>query len=257
MVASTCVEHELVILSPEKTILSYRLAGVGARAGAQAIDAVILLAVMVALSMGLALVASLFPGIISGLAYALLQIGIFLLMFLYFILLEGLWNGLTIGKRAMGIRVRMADGTPVTFFAAISRNLLRPGDFVPLFYFAGLIAMVCNQKSQRLGDMVAGTVVVYERRPTETYVPAPHSVGTHYFESFVGDLRGMTNEEYLALRRFCDRFPELPLTIQERMIQEMWLPIARRRNVPEAPDVHPIYLAEAVVMKYGRKNGLL
>ena len=251
------MEHELTILSPEKTILSYRLAGVGARAGAQFIDALVVFAIIFAASLGLGLLSSVLPGLLNGLIMAVLQVGIFLTLFLYFILLEGLWNGCTVGKKVLGLRVRMADGTPITFFAAISRNLLRPGDFIPFFYFAGLMAMVCNPRSQRLGDLVAGTVVVYEKRPNEGYAPAPHAAGTHYFESYVGELRGMTNEEYLALRRFCDRFLELPPAIQERMIQDIWMPIAKRRQVPEADNVHPIYLAEAAVMKYGRKHGLL
>lgn len=251
------VEHELVILSPEKTILSYRLAGVGARAGALFIDTVVILSVIFAVSVLEGVLSGFFPEALSGLATGVLQVAIFLFLFLYYILFEGLWNGCTPGKRILGLRVRMADGTPITFFAAISRNLMRPGDFIPFFYFAGLMAMICNPRSQRLGDLVAGTVVVYEKRPNEGFAPAPHSAGTHYFESAVGDLRGMTMEEYLALRRFCDRYPELPAVIQDRMLPEIWMPIAKRRGVPPVPDVHPIYLAEAVVMKYGRKNGLL
>lgn len=251
------MEHELVILSPEKSILSYRLAGVGARAAAQFIDALVIFAILFVISFAYGLVSMLVRGFLAGIAEALVQVGSFLLLFLYFILMEGLWNGCTIGKKVIGLRVRMADGTPITFFASISRNLMRPGDFIPFFYFAGLMAMVCNPRSQRLGDLVAGTVVVYEKRPNEGYAPAPHSAGTHYFESYVGELRGMTMEEYLALRRFCDRFPELPPSIQQRMIDEIWQPIAKRRQVPEVDNVHPIYLAEAAVMKYGRKHGLL
>ena len=100
-------------------------------------------------------------------------------------------------------------------------------------------------------------MVTYEKRPVATFVPAPHTAGLHAFESEIGDLRGMTLEEYNALRRLCDRFPELPSRIQERMLAEVWRPIAARRNVPGLPNVHPLYLAEAAVMKYGREHGLL
>jgi hypothetical protein len=86
---------------------------------------------------------------------------------------------------------------------------------------------------------------------------APHSVGFHPLEQYVGDLRGMTVQEYNALRRFADRFPELPPHVQSKLIAEVWAPLAERRQVPTLPNVHPIYLAEAVVMKYGREHGLL
>lgn len=67
----------------------------------------------------------------------------------------------------------------------------------------------------------------------------------------------MNQEEYDALRRFCDRFPELTPETQTRLLRELWEPLARRRSVPTLPNVHPIFLAEAVVMKYGRQHGLL
>lgn len=67
----------------------------------------------------------------------------------------------------------------------------------------------------------------------------------------------MTVPEYNALRRFADRFPELPANIQEKLVNEVWAPIANRRKVPSYDNIHPIYLAEAVVMKYGREHGLL
>ena len=181
----------------------------------------------------------------------------FALPFGYFILFEGLWNGQTLGKRVLRIRVRMADGTPITFVSALGRNLMRPADMLPGPYFVGLLAIFTNPRSQRLGDLIASTVVCYEKRADAIYMAAPHGVGIHPLESQVGDLRGMTREEYYALRRFCDRFPELSAETQNRFIRDLWQPIAERRKVPALPNVHPIYLAEATVMKYGRDKGLL
>lgn len=76
-------------------------------------------------------------------------------------------------------------------------------------------------------------------------------------ESHVGDLRGMTIEEYNALRRFADRFPELPVSIQNQLVREVYQPIAAKRGITPVANVHPIFLAEAAVMKYGREHGLL
>jgi uncharacterized RDD family membrane protein YckC len=247
------VDQELAVLSPEKTILTYRLAALGSRIVAHLFDLILLMAVIMGVNITVAMVLSADP----MLAQVITGIASILGTFLYFILLEGLWNGQTVGKKALGIRVRMTDGTPVTFTAALGRNLMRLADFVPGFYFAGMLAMFTTPRSQRLGDLVSGTVVVMERRAIPRFTPAPHVAGIHPLEQYVGDLRGMTNEEYIALRRFADRFPELPVDVQKRLIVEVWHPIANRRGVRSMPNVHPIYLAEAVVMKYGREHGLL
>lgn len=248
------MDQDLTILSPEKTILTYRLAGLGSRVLAHILDLILIVAALYGLSLcvmlaGAAVDRWLSTGVVLFLA--------FILPLSYFILLEGLWNGQTVGKRVARIRVRMADGTPVTFLAALGRNLMRPADMVPGPYFVGLLAIFTNPKSQRLGDLISSTVVCYEKRAETIHVSAPHAVGFHPLESQVGDLRGMTLEEYYALRRFCDRFPELSSETQNRLIAELWTPIAERRKVPSLPNVHPIYLAEATVMKYGRDKGLL
>jgi len=157
------VEHELALLSPEKTILTYRLASIGVRIFAHIIDVLIVIMVLF-----LAGVAVGFSGLL-GAGAAVLSSTIFIIFiavfpFLYFIVFESLWNGQTLGKKALTLRVRMADGTAVTPLAAIGRNLLRPADLLPLTYFVGLLSMFTTPKSQRLGDLVSNTVVVYEKR---------------------------------------------------------------------------------------------
>jgi len=249
------VEQDLAILTPEKTIVTYRLAGLGSRMLAHVIDVVLVIALMVALIMGFSfLAAAQLPG---ELITALAIFASFAVPLAYFVLQEWLWNGQTIGKRSTGCRVRMADGTPITFAAALGRNIMRPADMLPGTYLVGLIAVFTNPLSQRLGDLVANTVVCLERRPVQMYAVAPHKVGIHALESSVGELDQMTMEEYLALRRFADRFPELPVTSQNRLITEVFVPIAERHGIRAIPNVHPIYIVEAMVMKYGRQHGLL
>jgi uncharacterized RDD family membrane protein YckC len=247
------MNSEVAILSPEKVVLTYRLASVGNRILAHLLDLLIagvivfgefLLYIWFA-SNGLSVLASVIQPLFIP------------TFFLYFILLEGFWNGLTPGKRAMGLRVRMLDGTPVTPLAALGRNLLRMADFLPGFYFVGILCMVTTRRSQRFGDLAAGTCVFYEKRMIPTFQTAPHLAGLHPFEANVGELKGMTMEEYVTLRRLCDRFPELSQSAQTNLLKEVWEPISRRLSVPLVPNVHPIYLAEAVVMKYGRDHQLL
>lgn len=248
------MDHDLALLSPEKSVLTYRLAGLGSRIQAHIID---LLVVAAATYAFLVLGALLNTYIDQGLATFVVALAASLPIFLYFILLEGMMNGQTLGKRAFGIRVRMADGTPVTFTAALGRNLMRPADMLPGMYLVGIVAMFTGPKSQRIGDLVADTVVVAEKRGTLSFTPSPHAAGLHRMEQYVGELRGMTFEEYSVLRSLCDRYPELTPEMQQRLMEEVWTPISRRYGVPSFPNVHPLYMAEATVMKYGRNHGML
>lgn len=241
------------LLSPEKTILTVRLAGLGGRILAHLID-LIIVAILITISVVGALFSLQFDEGLSQLVSALISVFGF---FAYFILFEGLWNGQTLGKKAMNLRVRSADGTPITFMGAFGRNMLRAGDIVPGFYFVGIVAMFTNPRAQRMGDLIAGTIVCYEAPALPIFAPSPHQAGVHRFESAVGELRGMTDSEYLALRRYCDRYPELPVEVQIRLTRELWGPFARRHGIEPIAGVAPIQLAEAVVMRYGRIHGLL
>lgn len=239
--------QDMVVLSPEKTILTYRLAGVGSRVLAHVVD-LLICGVLTGLIVG----GLLFAGV-GFLAAPIMSLG----WLVYFVMLEGFWNGQTPGKKWLNLRVAMVDGRPVTFSAVLGRNLLRPADMLPGTYFVGLLAMFTNPQSRRIGNLVAQTVVLANRRAAPLFTPAPHVLGLHPLEQYVGELRGMTSEEYVALRRLCDRFPQLSISIQDKLMREVWRPIALRRGVAPLPNVHDIYLAEAVVMRYGRMHGLL
>ncbi|HYY42841.1 MAG TPA: RDD family protein, partial [Pyrinomonadaceae bacterium] len=95
---------------------------------------------------------------------ALLIIAVFLIWSGYFALFEWLWNGRTPGKLWLRLRVIREDGRPVTFWEAGARNLLRLFDMMPFpFYSVGLVSVFASERDQRVGDFVAGTVVVRER----------------------------------------------------------------------------------------------
>ena len=82
----------------------------------------------------------------------------------YSALFEAFWNGQTPGKRLFNIRVIKDSGRQITLFEALARNLLRVVDmFPPPVYFVGLVSMLCNRQQKRLGDFVAGTIVIHER----------------------------------------------------------------------------------------------
>lgn len=77
--------------------------------------------------------------------------------------------GTTPGKKLMGLRVVHVDGTPLGWQSAILRNFLRFADFLPFFYFSAVVSMLMDKRSRRLGDLAAGSMVVYHQRkiPTE------------------------------------------------------------------------------------------
>jgi uncharacterized RDD family membrane protein YckC len=75
-------------------------------------------------------------------------------------LIEGINNGQSIGKAIFGIRSTLADGSPITFSAAVVRHLLDFVDYMPFFGMVGLIVAGNSAHQQRVGDMVAKTIVI-------------------------------------------------------------------------------------------------
>ena len=115
------------------------------------------------------LIASLVSIPFGTLGFGFWMILLFLIEWFYPVLFEVYWSGQTPGKKAMGIAVIHDDLTPVSFGTSLVRNLLRTVDFLPFFYLAGLVSMLCNQRFQRLGDLAAGTLVISVR---ESSAPA-------------------------------------------------------------------------------------
>jgi len=98
---------------------------------------------------------------LGGLGTGLFLIFTFLLEWFYPVFFEVFKGGQTPGKKSMGLRVVNEDFTPIGWSASVIRNLLRAADFLPLFYVAGLVSMVLTGRFQRLGDLAAGSLVVY------------------------------------------------------------------------------------------------
>ena len=153
----------LEVETADHVVLRYDLAGGGNRGFAAVVDFV--LASIIALATVIALQALPLRGSFTNVAFGLAVLGVPLVIWGYFILLEWLWNGQTIGKRAYGLRVISGDGSPAGFTAVFVRNLLRVVDFLPSFYGLGLLLVILTPKNQRLGDIAAGTYVVRAPKP--------------------------------------------------------------------------------------------
>jgi uncharacterized RDD family membrane protein YckC len=157
----------LDVATPERVALSLPVAGIGYRCLAWLIDATLLFVFWITAYFAFSLLVSdvlgLFRGL-SGFVQTLLAVGIFATQWLYWTINEVFFNGQTPGKRVMRIRVVRADGSPVGVYESAVRNLLRAVDFLPLLYASGCITMLMSRQHRRLGDMVAGTLLVREER---------------------------------------------------------------------------------------------
>ncbi|GAB3252896.1 RDD family protein [Chitinimonas naiadis] len=166
-------DGRVALLTPEGISLSLTLAGPGRRAIAWAIDlavwslAVLLLSIVIRLLVGA-----------DHSGKGLFLAGLFITYWGYPVLCEVYARGRTLGKRWMGLEVVRADGLPVGWRESVLRNLLMVADFLPALYATGLICMISDRQFRRLGDLVAGTLVIYHaqpkrRRAASDVVPQP------------------------------------------------------------------------------------
>jgi uncharacterized membrane protein SpoIIM required for sporulation/uncharacterized RDD family membrane protein YckC len=155
------------IETPELVVVSYTIAGLGSRVSAGLIDLVICIVGFIAVITGLAVMSS--DGndgeaaMSSALAIAIMVLLQFVVLWGYYLLFEGLRDGQTPGKRMLGLRVVRDGGYSVDFSASAVRNLMRFVDLQPVFSYAvGITSIALSKTGKRLGDMVAGTIVVRE-----------------------------------------------------------------------------------------------
>ena len=169
MSTAIATEDVLIIETPERVPLHFALASIGNRFLACAIDHTIqgvTTALMVIAFLALANYSSFGDRLKAApnWVYAVLIVILFLVISGYFAFFEWAWRGQTPGKRWLKLRVIREDGRPVTFWEATVRNLLRSLDMMPApFYSIGLISVFISSIDQRVGDLIAGTVVVRER----------------------------------------------------------------------------------------------
>jgi uncharacterized RDD family membrane protein YckC len=152
-------DAQLDLRTPEGIDFALPLAGPVSRLLALWIDLGVISVAGTVLMKLLAVVAAFQPDAAQGLFTVLY----FLIALFYGMLTEWLWQGQTLGKRLVGIRVIDRDGLPMHVSQIIVRNLLRPVDMLPAFYLAGGIAVLSSRYGQRIGDMAANTVVVRSR----------------------------------------------------------------------------------------------
>ncbi|WP_257459111.1 RDD family protein [Archangium lipolyticum] len=157
----------LDVATPERVALSLPVAGIGYRCLAYLIDIVLLFLFWVVAYFTFTLLVSdvlgFFEGL-SGFTRTLMVVGVFATQWLYWTVCEVVMGGQTPGKRLIGIRVVRVDGSPVGVLESAVRNLVRVVDFLPGLYATGCLSMLLTRQHRRLGDLLAGTLLVREER---------------------------------------------------------------------------------------------
>ncbi len=175
--------------TPEGVDLLLRPAGLVPRALAFAVDLAIRGAILLALFISL--------GLLGKFGMGLGALLLFLVQWWYMVLFEVLNQGRTPGKHWLGLRVVHDDGTPVGWASSLTRNLLRFVDLLPFGYFLGALSCLGHPAFKRLGDIAAGTLVVYQEKPAERPALAPAEP--------VAPPVGLSLDEQRALISFAER----------------------------------------------------
>jgi uncharacterized RDD family membrane protein YckC len=230
--------EKLNIDTPEQIALEFSLATIGSRFLALAIDTLIQVGCGLILFAGLSMAAILANGASQRMGPWLLAaavLGFFLIYYGYFALFESIWNGQTPGKRVIGLRVIHASGRPVSVFEAILRNIVRVADQLPGIYAIGIVCVFVTQRSQRLGDLAAGTVVVHEDTargapPSFTAdTAAPRGQSHHGAEK-------LTADEISVIELFFRRRAELDVWARERAARQIATRMRNRLGIIEKVD---------------------
>ena len=203
-------EQTVDVETPELVVLTYSLAGVGSRVLAGLTDLAICVGAFVVLIIA---IASLSAGSIAlsfdagaGWAIALLVIAQFTLLWGYYVLFEGLMDGQTPGKRLHHLRVVRDGGYSVTFGVSAVRNLVRMLDMQPgILYLVGLTSLLVTRRGRRLGDLVAGTIVV---REDVRSIVTSSSVRRETTDASTLQT-SLSEDEYTVLSRFVERWSTL------------------------------------------------
>jgi uncharacterized RDD family membrane protein YckC len=238
----------------EAVSVELRAARLGSRTVALAIDVVVQFALFFVLALVAGRVAS---GIDTDLAGTLALVVVLVIVFGYPIAIETLWRGRTLGKAAMGIRVVRDDGGPASFTAIFLRELVgylmeKPGltlGILPIVLITG------SERAKRLGDMLAGTVVISTRIPGTDPGPVampPPLAGW----AAAADLSRVPDSLGLGIRQFLGRASQRDAAARERVGGELVAQLTRFVSPPPPPGTPGWAYLTAVLAERRRRDEL-
>ncbi len=258
------------IETPEQVALEYSVAGIGSRFVAMLLDTLIVGGIFVVEVLILVVVAS--ATLSSGVSgksvgaagkwfLALIVFANFAIVWGYFALFEAYWHGQTPGKRAMKLRVIKDSGRQITLFESMARNLLRVVDYLPSLYFVGVITMLCTKQNQRVGDLVAGTLVVHERLDEASLLyQEGGEVVTGWMRTddsamakFPADaVARLQEQDLVVIEAFFARMLDLPMETRAAVAYRMVAQMTAKMGVP-VPEGNPERALETIA--YQMRSG--
>ncbi len=227
------------VVTPENVTVTYELAGIGSRGLAIMLDTVlegIIVLIVLLAGTGVAYISQSVMVRITGMV--ILWVVLVFIWVIYPIIFEIVWDGRTPGKRLAGLRVIREGGYPINGTSAIIRNLARFIDFLPIFYGVGIITMFVQPEYKRLGDIIAGTIVIREPVAGEILLAAREEPIEEDLAVGLPDIRNLdrlTSEDYQALRSFVQRQGQLKPPIQERLAGQILQALSPKLDIPTEP----------------------
>ncbi len=210
------LSRRVAVETPEHVLLEFELAGIGSRSAAAIYDGMVIFALFLLVSVAVNF-AGLLPRVSGTLAVSILMFISFFVVWGYFLLFEAFSGGRTPGKRRAGLRVVMDTGHPITFQAAAVRNLIRIVDLQPgVTSLLGLFFVFFHRQNKRLGDIVAGTIVVRDEPEEIAVVAAP-------MEPPILDVGRpeLADDEFALLGRLIERMDTLEPQTRRRFCDEL------------------------------------
>ena len=242
--------HPAGIVTPEAVVLDFELAGLASRAVAKLLDVLIQGALLFVLGLWITL------GLAGTAVVVVLIVGVAAVVFGYPVLVETLMRGRSPGKAALGLRVVTVEGAPVAARHAFIRSILGVVDF--LLPPGGLFAVassLLSPRGQRLGDLVAGTMVLRERSavgpPLAVWFSPPAGL-----EAYAGnlDVSAVTSQQFGVIRAFLLRVGELTPESRVAMAFRLADPVRDAMHHQPPPGVHPEQFLVAVAAAYQRRH---
>jgi uncharacterized RDD family membrane protein YckC len=238
------------LVTGEAVQLEMRLAKLASRGLALAVDLLVQMALLVA---GVLVLSGTALFVDDALATAIGLVFYVLVILGYPVAFETFTRGRSLGKMAMGLRVVREDGGPVRFRHAFVRGLLGVVEIWLTFGTVALIASLASAKGRRIGDYLAGTVVVHERVPVRAAPVAampPQLIG--WAQQL--DLSRVPDDLALAARQFLARAPELSPQVREEMGTSLARAIAQVTAPAPPPGVPAWAFLSAVLAERRRRE---
>jgi uncharacterized RDD family membrane protein YckC len=239
---------KLTIETPEQTVLEFEIAGIGSRFLALAYDTLLQILIGLGLLLIMVIVGVALPGSLkTGVWFvAVMVLAYFVLYFGYFTFFEVIWNGQTPGKKKEGLRVIKDSGRPISPSEAVGRNLMRIVDQLPAFYAIGIGSVLLSRQNKRLGDFVAGTIVVHEKSLEDAKsVWQSAQAGQAAPATTYGSER-LTSEEFALVEAFLNRRSSLPGDVRFNMADRIAKQIRPKLSLPPGELLYAEKLLEAV-----------